>query len=127
MSQFNIIENKLKHFLKRFYINELLKGLLLFYVFSAFLTVVVSIEFFYGLTQMLELFSLVSCSVCCFVHQVLLNPLLVLFKFKSGMSYNEASTYIGSNFPEVSDVLLNLVQLKNETATTDLILSQYRE
>ena len=39
------------------------------------------------------------------------------------MSYNEASSYIGSNFPEVSDVLLNLVQLKNKTTTTDLILA----
>ena len=47
MSQFQIIENKLKHFLKRFYINELLKGLLLFFIFfSAFLIVVISIETF---------------------------------------------------------------------------------
>ena len=126
MSQFNIIENKLKHFLKRFYINELLKGLLLFFIFfSAFLTVVISIEVFLwtdSSVRTIFFWSLVLFAVFLSI-KFLLNPLLVLFKFKSGMSYNEASTYIGSNFPEVSDVLLNLVQLKNETATTDLILA----
>lgn len=126
MSQFNIIENKLKHFLKRFYINELLKGLLLFFMFfSAFLIVVISIEVFLWTNSSVRtvfFWSLVLFTLFLFI-KFILNPLLILFKFKSGMSYNQASSYIGSNFPEVSDVLLNLVQLKYETVTTDLILA----
>lgn len=126
MSQFQIIENKLKHFLKRFYINELLKGLLLFFIFfSAFLIVIISIETFLWTNSNVRtvfFWSLVLFSLFLFV-KVLLTPLLILLKFKAGMSYNEASSHIGSNFPEVSDVLLNLVQLRNKTSTSDLILA----
>jgi len=38
-------------------------------------------------------------------------PIFKLFKLQKGISYQDASSIIGNHFPEVSDKLLNFLQL----------------
>src|SRR5699024_9766115 len=44
-------------------------------------------------------------------------PLIKLFKLKQGINYKQAAGIIGNFFPEVSDKLLNLLQLQSALGT----------
>lgn len=126
MSHFRFIELKLKHFLRKFYLNELIKGFLLFFVFFTlfFLTVTLIETFFWTSSAVRTVFfwALLLFSILLII-KFLWQPILILLKLKSGMTYNEASNFIGLNFPEVSDVLLNLVQLKQQGDNSELVLA----
>ncbi|MEW7280481.1 hypothetical protein ABW636_17985 [Aquimarina sp. 2201CG1-2-11] len=50
-------------------------------------------------------------------------PIAKLFKLAKGIDYDIASTIIGKHFPEVSDRLLNLLQLGRSNATSDLLIA----
>ena len=50
----------------------------------------------------------------------LLHPLLKWARISKGLSYEEASELIGSHFPEISDRLLNVLQLQNQLGSGDL-------
>ena len=46
-----------------------------------------------------------------------------LIGLQKGISFKEASKIIGNHFPEVQDKLLNVLQLKENTNQTDLLLA----
>lgn len=48
-------------------------------------------------------------------------PLSKIYGLKTGISEIDASKIIGKHFPEVSDKLLNMIQLKNIESSSDLI------
>ncbi|MFD0977236.1 hypothetical protein [Salinimicrobium gaetbulicola] len=50
-------------------------------------------------------------------------PLLKMFRISKGIDHTEASKIIGNHFPEVSDKLLNVLQLKNSSRQTELLLA----
>ena len=112
MTNFEIIEQKLKRFISKYYCNALIRGAILFMAFGLlyFLFTVV-IEYFlwlnplgrtilFGMFIVMELFLLVR-----FVG-VPLARLLQLFR---GINFRDASTIIGIHFPEVSDKLINVL------------------
>ena len=52
-------------------------------------------------------------------------PVLLLFRLRKGLSYEQASEIIGTHFPEISDRLLNVLQLQRQlehSESTDLSL-----
>ena len=54
-------------------------------------------------------------------------PLAKLFKLKKGIDYEAASKIIGKHFHEVNDKLLNVLQLKANTNTSDLLLASIEQ
>ena len=54
-------------------------------------------------------------------------PLFQLIKIKRGISEVELSKIIGNYFPEVQDKLLNILQLKEKSKETDLILASVEQ
>src|SRR5690606_15276102 len=53
----------------------------------------------------------------------ILIPLSRLFKLSGGINYEQASRIIGKHFPEVSDKLLNVLQLKHKGQESELLLA----
>jgi hypothetical protein len=54
-------------------------------------------------------------------------PLAKIFNIQKGIEHEEASKIIGNHFPEVNDKLLNVLQLNEKHAQTDLLLASIEQ
>ncbi len=126
MDNFEILRKKLEAFIRRFYLNELLKGLIFFVAIGLlYFLLTLFIEYLLWLSptgRTILFWSFVAVEVFLLLRFIIF-PLLKLFKISKGIDYTEASRIIGRHFPEVSDKLLNVLQLKSSGKQTDLLLA----
>ncbi|MFV0541803.1 MAG: hypothetical protein ACK5MZ_11315 [Aestuariibaculum sp.] len=126
MNHFKTIQDKLEAFIRRYYTNELLKGAILFFVIGVlYFLFTLFIEHFLWLNTtarsvLFWLFVLVECGL---LVKFICMPLAKLFKLQKGIDYKEASKIIGAHFPEVSDKLLNVLQLSDSASQSELLLA----
>ncbi len=126
MENFDIIRNKLEGFVRKYYINDLIKGVILFFAIGVlyfFLTML--IEYFLWLSPLgrtILFWLFVAVEFGLFVKFILI-PIAKLFRLAKGIDYKDASTIIGNHFPEVDDKLLNLLQLKDSNEGSSLLLA----
>jgi hypothetical protein len=126
----SIIFDKLEGFIKKFYTNELIKGVILFiglgllyFIFTLF------IEYFLwlstsGRTILFWLFVGVEMFL---LIRFIAFPLFKLFKLQQGINYEQASAIIGNHFSEVQDKLLNFLQLANQSQTSELLAASIEQ
>ena len=126
MNNFEILRKKLEAFIRKFYLNELLKGLILFVAIGLlYFILTLFIEYLLWLNSIgrsILFWSFVAVEVILF-GRFIVYPLLKLFRISRGIDYTEASRIIGRHFPEVNDKLLNLLQLNKNDRKTDLLLA----
>lgn len=109
--------SKIECFIKKFYLNRLIQGVLTGLVFVVVLFFIInSIEYFSWLPQkgrliLLLLFIFGTLFIIIFYFVI---PIINLILFRRKMSDEQASVIIGKFFPEIRDKLLNTVQLSNE-------------
>lgn len=124
MNYFENIQRKLKNFVTKFYINELIKGVLLFFIFGilffVFITVSEYILWFSTFVRTILFYLFVILEISLFVFFILI-PLLKLFGFRGGISEEDAAKIIGVHFPEIKDKLLNMWQLKQISTYSELL------
>ncbi|OAB80241.1 DUF4175 family protein [Cochleicola gelatinilyticus] len=124
MSTFSIIQQKLEQFIRKYYTNELIKGTILFFAIGLlYFLITLLIEYFLwlspmGRTVLFWLFVLVEAAL--FVRFIAF-PLAKLFKLQQGIGHEEASRIIGNHFPNVSDKLLNVIQLNRNQRESELL------
>lgn len=124
------IEEKLDQFVQKFYTNELIKGIILFLSLGfLYLFFTLFIEYFLWLqptarTVLFWLFVLVESYL---LFRFILTPIFKLIGLKKGISFTESSKIIGSHFPEVSDKLINVLQLKEASNQSDLLLASIEQ
>jgi flagellar biosynthesis GTPase FlhF len=114
MSGFAHLLERIEEFIRKFYLNRLIRGGLLFLALTigAFL-LFVNIEYFALLSSGMRAFLffsflfIVAGSFWFFI----LNPLLKINKVGRRLSYEEASKMIGSLIPGIEDKVLNTLQL----------------
>ena len=109
------IKEQLQAYKRKFYKNRLLKGAILFvaFLFSLFL-VVNAFEFSIGLNggaRAVLFYSFLSAIVIAFIFFIGKN-ILLLKNANKNISNEEAAIQIGNYFPEISDKLLNVIQLE---------------
>ena len=126
MDDFNFIKQKLSAFIRKFYVNELLKGVILFFSFwLLYFILILLIEHFLWLSPpnrsiLFWIFIAVSAGL---LFKFVLLPLSRLLKLSKGINQAEASRIIGRHFPEVNDKLLNVLQLQNSPEQSELLLA----
>lgn len=124
MNDFNRIREKLQEFIKRYYFNELIKGLLLFFAIGLlYFIFTLFVEYFLWLkpiARTLLFWLFVTIEVALFVGYIIF-PLIKIFGLKRGLTEVEASKIIGNHFPEVNDKLLNMLQLNESRQNSELI------
>lgn len=109
--------SKIERFTRKFYLNRLIQGALIGLVLIIALFLIINgIEYFSWLPQkgrlvLLLLFILGTLFVAIFYFII---PIINLIRFRKKMSDEQASVIIGKFFPEISDKLLNTIQLSNE-------------
>ncbi|WP_339634996.1 DUF4175 family protein, partial [Bizionia echini] len=130
MTHFNIILQKLEAFVRRYYSNELIKGSILFFAIGFLyflLTLFIEYVFWLNTTSRTILFWVfIAVEIGLFIKFIAI-PLAQLFKLKKGIDYVQASKIIGTHFPEVNDKLLNVLQLKEQGAESELLLASINQ
>ncbi|MBT8296465.1 MAG: hypothetical protein KJO51_08615, partial [Gramella sp.] len=126
MENFGLVQQKLEAFIRKYYVNLILKGSILFVAIGLlYFLLMVSLEYFFWLSStgrsiLFWFFILLE------ILQRLIFVLIRLFKIlkiSGGIDQFQASEIIGFHFPEVSDKLTNLLQLKNDKNRSDLLIA----
>ena len=126
MSNFETIKKKLQEFIKKFYSNELLKGAILFFATGLlYFLITLFVEYMLWLNptgRTVLFWTFIAVELGLFIRFIAI-PLAHLFNLRQGINYETASRLIGSHFPEVSDKLLNVLQLEQNPKQSDLLIA----
>lgn len=126
MENKTLIYDKLEAFIKKYYANELLKGLIFFVGLGLlYLLFTLFVEYFLWLKPMgrtILFWAFVAVELFLLLRFILF-PIFKLFKLQKGINYEEASAIIGSHFSEVDDKLKNFLQLSNDSNQSELLLA----
>ena len=115
-NNYEILITKLDGFIRKYYKNRLLRGLI--YSFSLLLASFVvfsSLEYFgqFDTTGRTILFySFVASTIYLLVNYIVI-PLSKLYNFGAVIDHNQAAEIIGNHFEEVKDKLINVLQLEH--------------
>ncbi|MGA8854625.1 MAG: hypothetical protein WB492_10665, partial [Christiangramia sp.] len=126
MENFGLVQQKLEAFIKKYYFNLILKGGLLFTgIGLLYFLLIVCLEYVLwlsttGRTILFWFFILVEISLLIKFVGI---PFFKLMKISKGIDEFQASEIIGNHFSEVNDKLTNLIQLKNNSKKSDLLLA----
>jgi len=130
MSNFKNIQQKLHQFTRKYYTNEFIKGTILFFSFGLlYFFFTLFLEYFLWLKPTARTFlfwAFVVVELFLLIRFIAI-PIFKLIGFRNGISFAESSKIIGAHFPEVEDKLLNILQLKDNTNKSDLILASIEQ
>lgn len=120
------IIDKLNEFRKKYYLNQIIRGsiftLLSFLALYSLLVTFEGIFWFTPTIRTLFFLSLIFIPSAIF-YKTLLFPLLNYFNIQKSISDEEAAKIIGEHFPEISDKLLNYIQLSKTEHANDIFLA----
>lgn len=110
-----IIKAKIHEFVKKFYVNKLYKGILVFIIITliVFLTYT-ALEYFSYLNSSVRLFLFYSFLLFFFITTIrnIIYPLIKLMGLGKQIDKNTIAKLIGTYFPQIEDKLLNVFQLE---------------
>ncbi len=123
MTNFQIIEHKLHRFIRKYYVNELIRGVILFLATGLlYFITVAAVEYFLWLSKLgrtILFWSFVAVELGL-LYKFIVVPIARLIKLFNGIDFSDASKMIGLHFPEVSDKLINVLQLQASGGDDDL-------
>jgi uncharacterized protein DUF4175 len=120
-SNYDILIQKLDEFIRKFYKNQLIRGAIYsFTTLLVFYLLVTTFEYFghFNTTARTILFYLFVLSNVFIIGKLIVIPLLKLNKLGKIISHQQAAEIIGKHFSNVSDKLLNTLQLKEQSELT---------
>lgn len=121
MKEENILILKIDEFIRKYYKNLLVRGAI--YALAIVTITILSIlllQYFgqFDTTVRMVLFFVFLLSILSTISYYILLPLLKIYKIGKVISYEEASVIIGNHFSEISDKLLNTLQLMKSGSIT---------
>lgn len=130
MASFEVIRQKLEVFIKKYYTNELIRGVLLFLAIGLlYFLITLLVEYYLWLNsagRKMLFWTFIVVEISLFIRLIIF-PISKLFKFRKGINYDEASRIIGQHFSEVNDKLLNLIQLNRNAEKSDLLMASIQQ
>ncbi len=128
-AQYNILLQKLNLFIKKYYKNQILKGIILALFFYLIFYLTITLLEYFGQfsvnTRTVLFYSLIVSYVIIFIHYIVI-PLLRLFNIGKVISTRQAAKIISKHFSNLQDKLLNTLELaenKENTYSKELVLA----
>ncbi len=128
ITQKSLLIQKLDAFIRKYYLNKLIRGGLLFLgLVLVFFLVFATLEHFghFGTAgRTFFFYAFISSTLLAFGFWIA-EPLLKLWKIGAGISYENAALIIGRHFGSIEDKLLNTLQLQQTATdtTSELLLA----
>lgn len=122
MSQYDWLLSRLDAFIRKYYANQLLRGALILLICALFYILAASLgEYFFYLPVAIKvavvgIFALAGLAALIFW---ILLPLARMARLGKVISREQAAGIVGTHFPEISDKLLNILQLSRQTESAD--------
>ena len=121
-NNYQLLIEKLDLFIRKFYVNQLIRGFLYFTALVLILFLGMNFlehYFYFGKAVRKGMFySFLGTSALSFVGWVMI-PLLHYFRLGKVISHEKAATIIGDHFPNVKDKLLNVLQLSKQAESAE--------
>jgi len=118
MSKEHILLKKLDEFIRKYYRNRLMRGVLwAVTLLAAYYLILIICEYFFHFNQVIRtvlFFAFLSTAVFLFFRLIFI-PILQLIKIGKIISHVKAAEIIGNHFPEIQDKLLNTLQLMRKS------------
>lgn len=115
MTNYDWLISRLDAFIRKYYANRVIRGSLIFLICLLFYILTVSVsEYYFYMPSWLRV-SLVSLFVILGLSALVIwvvIPLTKMARLGKIISHEEAARIVGIHFPEISDKLLNILQLK---------------
>ncbi len=134
LSNYDLLIQKLDGFIRKYYKNQLLRGVIYsFTALLAFFLVLTLLESFAWFSPAVRsvLFYVYLLGTAFIVYRLILIPISHLYKLGHIISHAEAARIVGAHFPTISDKLLNTLQLKelagNSTEQSELIYASINQ
>ena len=130
-SSSNILKLQLQEYKQKYYLNQLLKGVILALAFTLTAYIALNaLEYwirFGNIIRAIMFFGFISLAIYCFVKYIFI-PIYKLSNLNVQISDDEAAKQIGKYFPEIKDKLLNILQLeKIDNQSNELILASIEQ
>ena len=131
-NNFHLLLNKLDEFTRKYYVNQIIRGLILFLSLSfiLFLSIVI-LEYFGEFNSAIRTglffgFTILLLGVFGFLIAI---PVLKIVSIGKRISHKQASSIIGSHFSNVNDKLSNVLQLQklSENNSSDLLIASINQ
>ena len=121
-SSYDLLIQKLDQFIRKFYLNKVVRGTLLWtgLILLVFLTFSFFEHQYYFSTSVRKL--LFGSFLIIFGFSLfywVLSPLLKYFNLGKLISHEQAAKILGDHFPNVNDRLVNILQLKNQASSLE--------
>lgn len=129
MSANRVLIEKIERFVRKFYLNRLIQGVLVgAAIWILFYLLVNTLEYFSWFSPKVRfvLFLLLLLGTAFVLAYYFVWPLWNLLRFRKKMSVEQAALLIGKFFPDISDKLLNTIQLSSvadHDADNELLLA----
>ena len=122
-SSYDLLIQRLDQFIRKFYLNKLIRGLLysVGLIIAAFLIINILEHYFYfdkGIRKVMFFGFILSSAVALFFWVI--NPLMKYFSLGKTISHEQAANIIGDHFSDVKDKLLNILQLKSQSGSSQI-------
>ncbi|MGB1410116.1 MAG: DUF4175 family protein [Flavobacteriaceae bacterium] len=130
MNDFQVIEQKLIEFKRKYYLNALIRGSILFVALGAmyFLCVAWLEQWLWMPSAVRQVvFWLFICVELGLLVYWVGPSLSVLLGLRKPMSHRAAAEIIGTQLPEVGDQLVNTLDLRRQNQSTELILASIEQ
>jgi len=131
-----IVKQKLKGFIGKYYKNQIIRGLLISTAILLLVLLTVDLIEYYtwsnSLTRTIIFYSFLCISGFVLINYIVI-PVIKLFKIGNTLNNKKAAKIIGLHFPEISDKLLNTLQLEehikrnNDNSEIDLLLASVNQ
>ncbi|MCQ2958898.1 MAG: hypothetical protein MJ198_01750 [Bacteroidales bacterium] len=121
-SDIHIIIKELDGFIRKFYLNEFIKGLILFVLIVAFYVFTISCAEYFAFfpTQVRTIVFYLSLFFGLYaLIKFIVIPLFHVCKIGKVISYVDAAKIISKFFPEIKDTLLNTLELASDESLND--------
>lgn len=132
-NNFDLLIEKLDQFIRKYYLNQLLRGSLYFIGLAGILFLTMSLlehYYYFGTaTRKMLFYSFIFVSLLSVLYWIG-SPLIRYFKLGKTISHEKAAQLIGEHFSDVSDKLLNTLQLSsdlNRAADNSLLLASIEQ
>jgi hypothetical protein len=121
MNNYDLLISRLDAFIRKFYANKVIRGSLVFLICLLFYILTVSVGEYYLYMPVWLRVTIVSLFVVLGMAALIvwiIIPLTKMARLGKTISHEQAADIVGKHFPEVSDKLLNILQLKRDAADT---------
>lgn len=121
VNSFSIIDEKLKRFSRKYYLNRILKGSIFWFILVLLFSFCIFIfEYFFYFSNTNKVIILITSSIfifSAFIYLIIL-PFVKYLGFFKKLSKEQISSIIVKHFPEIKDKLLNIIELNDECDST---------